>query len=122
MDISLVLSRNYPGAEWTLNGDSYAGLTWLSEGDAPSEAELQAEWSQVEFEVAYEAVQKQRQAAYQAESDPVFFNYQRGEASEADWLAAVEAVKVANPYPVDPSTVEPEIEVVVEPVIEEVVE
>jgi hypothetical protein len=24
-------------------------------------------------------------------------------------LAAVEAVKVANPYPVDPSTVEPEI-------------
>jgi hypothetical protein len=115
MNISLILSRKYPGAEWTLNGDSYDGLTWLSEGDAPSEAELQAEWAQVEFEVAFEAVQKQRQAAYQSESDPVFFDFQRGEALEADWLAAVEAVKVAYPYPVDPSTVEPEI---VEPEIE----
>jgi hypothetical protein len=28
-----------------------------------------------------------------------------------EWLDAVEAVKVAHPYPVDPSTVEPEIEV-----------
>jgi hypothetical protein len=116
MDITLVLSRRYPGAEWTLNGDSYDGLTWLSEGDAPSEAELSAEWAQVEFEVAFEAVQKQRQAAYQSSSDPVFFDFQRGEASEADWLAAVEAVKVAYPYPVDPSTVEPEP--VVEPVEE----
>jgi hypothetical protein len=114
MDIPTILTRKYSGSEWTLNGDSYDGLTWLSDGDAPTEAELQAEWAQVEFEVAYEAVQKQRQAAYQAESDPVFFDYQRGEATEADWLAAVEAVKVAHPYPVDPSTVEP----VVEPEIE----
>jgi hypothetical protein len=111
MDISLILSRKYPGAEWTLNGDSYAGLTWLSEGDAPSEAELQAEWAQVEFEVAYEAVERARAAAYRETSDPIFFQYQRGEVTEAEWFAAVEAVKVAYPYPVDPSTVEPEIEV-----------
>jgi hypothetical protein len=109
MDITLVLSRRYPGAEWTLNGDTYDGLVWLSEGDAPSEAELSAEWAQVEFEVAYEAVETARATAYQAESDPIFFQYQRGDATEADWLAAVEAVKVAYPYPVDPSTVEPEI-------------
>jgi hypothetical protein len=108
MDIPKILERRYPDARWTLNGDSYAGLTWLSEGDAPTEAELSAEWAQVEYEVAYEAVQKQRQAAYQAESDPVFFDYQRGDATEQEWLDAVEAVKVANPYPVDPSTVEPE--------------
>ena len=106
MDITLILSRKYPGAEWTLNGDSYAGLTWLSEGDAPSEAELQAEWAQVEFEVAYEAVETARATAYRETSDPIFFQYQRGDATEAEWLDAVEAVKVANPYPVDPSTVE----------------
>ncbi len=106
MDIPMILSRRYPGAEWTLNGDSYSGLTWLSEGDAPTEAELQAEWAQVEYEVAYEAVQKQRQAAYQAESDPVFFDYQRGDKTEAEWLAAVEAVKAAHPYPAEVGAVE----------------
>jgi hypothetical protein len=107
MDISLILSRRYPGAEWTLNGDSYAGLTWLSEGDAPSEAELQAEWAQVEFEVAYEAVETARTVAYRDTSDPIFFQYQRGDKTEAEWLDAVEAVKVANPYPV--VVVEPDL-------------
>jgi hypothetical protein len=106
MDIPKILSRRHPGAEWTLNGDTYAGLTWLSEGDAPSEAELQAEWAQVEFEVAYEAVETARAVAYRETSDPIFFQYQRGDKTEAEWLDAVEAVKVANPYPVDPSTAE----------------
>ena len=106
MDIPLILSRKYPGAEWTLNGDTYDGLTWLSEGDAPSEAELSAEWAQVEFEVAYEAVEQARATAYRETSDPIFFQYQRGDKTEADWLAAVEGVKTAHPYPVDPSTVE----------------
>ena len=106
MDISLVLSRKYPGAEWTLNGDSYAGLTWLSEGDAPTEAELQAEWAQVEFQVAYEAVETARAVAYRDTSDPIFFQYQRGDKTEAEWLDAVEAVKVSNPYPVEPEIVE----------------
>ena len=106
MDITKILTRKYPGAEWTLNGETYAGLTWLSDGDAPSEAELQAEWAQVEFEVAYEAVETARATAYRDTADPIFFQYQRGDKTEAEWLDAVEAVKVTNPYPVDPSTVE----------------
>jgi hypothetical protein len=106
MDIPMILTMRYPGAEWTLNGDTYSGLTWLSDGDAPTEAELQAEWEQVQYEVAYEQVEKARQAAYQTESDPVFFQFQRGSATEQDWLDAVEAVKTAHPYPVDPATVE----------------
>lgn len=110
MDIPMILTRRYPGSEWTLDGDSYSGLTWLSEGDAPTLAELEAEWAQVEYEVAFEAVEMARQAAYQKESDPVFFSFQRGEATEADWLAAVEGVKTAHPYPVDPATVEPVVE------------
>ena len=122
MDISLVLSRRYPDAEWTLNGDSYSGLTWLSDGDAPTLAELEAEWVQVEYEVAYEAVQKARQAAYQAESDPIFFDFQRGEVTEQEWLDAVQAVKDAHPYPVDPSTIVVEPEPVVDDEVSEPVE
>ena len=122
MDISKILTRRYPDAEWTLNGDSYSGLTWLSDGDAPTLAELEAVWAQVEYEVAYEAVQKARQAAYQSESDPVFFDYQRGEVTEQDWLDAVQAVKDAHPYPVDPSTVVVEPEPVVDDEVSEPVE
>jgi hypothetical protein len=99
MDISLILSRKYAGSEWALNGDSYDGLVWLSEGDAPTEAELAALWSAVQFEVAYEAVEHARAAAYRQSSDPIFFQFQRGDATEAEWLAAVQAVKDANPYP-----------------------
>ena len=58
MDISLVLSRRYPDAEWTLNGDSYAGLTWLSEGNAPTLAEIEALWPAVQQEIAVEAQAK----------------------------------------------------------------
>ena len=99
MDIAQILSKRYPNAEWTLDGDNYSGLTWLSDTPKPTLAELQGEWAQVEYEVAYAAVQKQRQAAYQSESDPVFFDFQRGEVTEQDWLDAVQAVKDAHPYP-----------------------
>lgn len=120
MDIAQILTQRYEGSEWTLDGDNYSGLTWLSDTPKPTLAELQGEWAQVEYEVAYAAVQGQRQAAYQSESDPVFFDFQRGEVTEQDWLDAVQAVKDAHPYPVDPSTiVEPEV---VEPVENEVVE
>lgn len=99
MDIAQILTQRYPDAEWTLNGDNYNGLTWLSDTPKPTLADLQAEWAQVEYEVAYAAVQAKRQAAYQSESDPVFFDYQRGEVTEQVWLDAVQAVKDAHPYP-----------------------
>ena len=41
-----------------------------------------------------------RKAEYQSISDPIFFQWQRGEKTKEDWLAAVEAINNANPYPV----------------------
>jgi len=99
MDISKVLERRYSGTEWTLNGDDYAGLTWLSEGEPPTEAELEGLWPEVQHEVAYEQVEQARQVAYRETADPIFFEYQRGDKTEAEWLAAVQAVKDAHPYP-----------------------
>ena len=49
MDIAQILSRKFEGAEWTLNGDDYAGLTWLSESKQPTEKELEALWPQVQY-------------------------------------------------------------------------
>jgi hypothetical protein len=102
MDIANILSRKFEGAEWTLDGDDYAGLTWLSDSAKPTEAELEALWPEVQYEVAYEQVEQARQVAYRETSDPIFFEYQRGDKTEAEWLAAVQAVKTAHPYPTPP--------------------
>jgi hypothetical protein len=102
MDISLILSNNYVGSEWTLNGDDYSGLIWLDNSPKPTEDELQAQWAGVQYKVAYDAVIVARQSAYQQISDPIFFQYQRGEKTEQDWLDSVAAVNDANPYPVAP--------------------
>ena len=55
MDIGKILSRRYPEAEWTLNGDDYAGLTWLSGTAKPTEAALSKVWASVQDEIAAEA-------------------------------------------------------------------
>ena len=99
MDISQVLARKYPGTEWTLNRDEYAGLTWLSDTPKPKKAELEALWPEVQAATARAEVERARQAAYQQSADPLFFEYQRGDKTEAEWLAAVQAVKDAHPYP-----------------------
>lgn len=44
VDYSAVLVTNYPGTLWTLNGDEYDGLTWLSDTPKPTKDELDALW------------------------------------------------------------------------------
>jgi hypothetical protein len=48
IDYPVVLAANYPDAEWTLDGDTYAGLTWLSDAPKPTQAELDAAWPAVQ--------------------------------------------------------------------------
>ena len=98
-DYSAVLIANYAAAEWTLNGDTYDGLDWIGPGDKPSQAELDAAWPAVQHAKQVAAVQNARRAAYASESDPLFFDWQRGEGTEQAWLDAVAAVKAAHPYP-----------------------
>ena len=47
-DYAAVLSENYPDSQWTLNGDTYEGLTWLSDSPKPSQADLDAAWPAVQ--------------------------------------------------------------------------
>ena len=47
-----ILSVNYVGSEWTLNGDSYDGLTWLSDTPKPTQAELDALWESTQAALA----------------------------------------------------------------------
>jgi hypothetical protein len=100
MDISAILSTNYVGCVWSLAGNEYENLDWLDDSPKPTEAELLAQWDAVEYQRDYDAITFARQSAYQQTADPIFMQYQRGEATEKEWLDAVEAVKDANPYPV----------------------
>lgn len=100
MDIAQILTQRYEGSEWTLDGNNYSSLTWLSDTPKPTLEELQLQWEDVEFEIEVERVQALRKAAYQNESDPIFFDWQRGEVMEQEWLDSVQAIKDRYPYPV----------------------
>lgn len=102
MDISAILSEKYVGAQWTLNGDDYEGLEWLDQSAKPTKKALEALWPEVQYNRTVKAVESARAVAYRETADPLFFQFQRGEVTEAEWLAAVEAVKVAHPYPEAP--------------------
>ncbi len=71
--------------------------------DVPLTPEQESEREAYEagaYQREYDTVTAMRQAGYQSTSDPIFMQYQRGEATEQQWLDAVQAVKEANPYPV----------------------
>lgn len=49
----------------------------------------------------HEGQEAARKAAYVAEADPLFFMSQRGEATEAEWLAKIDEIKARYPYPAE---------------------
>jgi hypothetical protein len=51
MDLTLILNTKYRDSLWTLDGDDYAGLTWLSETPKPSKKTLEDLWPTVVAEV-----------------------------------------------------------------------
>jgi len=88
IDLTKPLFALFPTAKWTLNGDTYAGLTWLSENVAkPSEQEL-LDW------VDPNAYKAQRAAAYPSIPDQLDLLYHGGMDA---WKAAITAVKTQFP-------------------------
>jgi hypothetical protein len=57
IDYTLILRKRY-SAEWTLNGDDYANLVWLSDSPKPTKQELDALWQSVLDEVEEEKTAK----------------------------------------------------------------
>jgi hypothetical protein len=58
IDYSLILTRRYSGKEWTLDGDEYTGLTWMSDTAKPSKATLDGLWASVQQDIADETTAK----------------------------------------------------------------
>jgi hypothetical protein len=105
-DYAAVLTALYPECVWSLNDNDLNTLTWdKSNADPkPTKAVLDAAAPQVAYDREYAQVRAARHAAYAAADGPdaIFLQWQRGDATEQDWLDAVQAVKDAHPYPPAP--------------------
>ena len=90
IDLTKPLFTLYPTAKWTLNGDTYAGLTWLSEDiQKPTEQELTS-WTDPKAYVA------KRVAEYPTIGDQLDALWKGGDA-QTEMLAKVMAVKAKYP-------------------------
>jgi hypothetical protein len=47
IDYTLIFQIKYPNSSWSLNGDSYEGLTWYSDSHKPTKEELDSQWDEV---------------------------------------------------------------------------
>jgi len=103
-DYAAVLAAIRPNAQWTLDGDDYAGLTWLDDTSKPTKKTLDDAWPQVKYAREKAAIEAQRRARYQAETDGLYFEAMREDTpSLAAWRAAVDQIKADLPYPEEPA-------------------
>jgi len=104
IDYSQILSINYVGKEWTLNGDSYDGLTWLSDTPKPTQAELDALAASTQETAAKENCKKQAsKLLYETDwttipdvADPANSPYLTNQAAFIAWRSQIRALAV-NP-------------------------
>lgn len=69
----------------------------------PEEIEERSIWEAGQYQREYDLVTENRRLAYQTESDPIFFQWQRGETyTEEDWKAKVDEINERLPYPTPP--------------------
>jgi hypothetical protein len=99
-DLARILSAIRPGAGWTLEGDTLAGLTWLDpEQPCPTPEEIDAARPAVLAALALAEVQAQRAAAYREEADPLYFQEQAGEVPAGTWAAKRDEIRDRLPLP-----------------------
>jgi len=89
-----------PGAEWTLTGDEYAGLTWISEDiKQPTQAAVAKEVKRLQAEYDAAEYQRLRAAEYPSINDYIDGVVKGDEAQVAAYVAACLAVKAKYPKP-----------------------
>jgi len=104
IDYTAILTANYAGALWNMSGDTYEGLTWLDTTPKPKQEELDAQWPQIDYNNTVTNISNTRHKEYVRYTDGIYFAWQRGDATQQEWLDGVAKIKAENPYPPAPST------------------
>lgn len=81
-----------PEAEWTLNGDTFEGLTWLSEGEPPTESEIMAEIARLQPIAEYRQNRKNAYPALEEQLDMIYHNINQ-------WKTHIQNIKERFPKP-----------------------
>ena len=93
--IDLAILSLIPGAEWTLDGDTYEGLNWLDENQTkPTVEEINAEILRLQQEYEDKSYQRLRQKEYPSFANQFDLLYHGGYDA---WKSAIDSVK--NKYP-----------------------
>jgi hypothetical protein len=100
----LTLQAVTPGALYCLAGTDYENILWEDSRPKPTQAELDAALPSATYAAQVQQVETTRRVQYEAQSDGLFFEWQRGTNTKEAWESAVQAVKDANPYPPAPPT------------------
>lgn len=102
MDILTIFQAIYninPDAKYSMAGSDISTITWKDDhtGVTPSTAEIQAEYDAIIAAKPQAEVDANRLAAYQKESDPLYFKWKAGEATEQQWLDKRAEIKTRYP-------------------------
>jgi hypothetical protein len=98
MDIAMILHKIRPSSAWSLKENKYETLDWKDSIPKPTYEEIVEAWDRVQEELDKENVERLRRAAYQKEADPLFFEFQRGDSTEQEWLDKIAEIKARYPY------------------------
>lgn len=90
-----VLSKYYSDCQWSLNGNSYDGITWLDKiKEKPTKEDIEEYLQALQYEEESLAYQQARKSAYPSIEDQLDMLYHLGYDG---WKKEIEAVKIAFP-------------------------
>jgi len=96
-DIPAALTELRPGAEWTLRGETYAGLEWLdSKQTKPTESEVNAKCAELKTAYDNKKYQRDRATEYPSVVDQLDDIYHNGIDA---WKATIKTTKDKYPKP-----------------------
>jgi len=104
-DLLLQIVRTLvPNAELVIRGfvensDDYENkVEWFDVRPQPSWADIETARPSVQTAIANRNAQNLRRSAFQAEADPVYFEWQRGETTEQAWRDKCDEIRARYPY------------------------
>ncbi len=96
-DLTKAIESLYPFAQWTINGDSYDSLDWISTDiPKPTLEELEIECDRLQAEFNSKEYQRLRAAEYPSFADQFDLLYHGGYDA---WKAEIQGVKDKYPKP-----------------------
>jgi hypothetical protein len=104
MDYALVLTHHpdYAGRRCSIINNDYATLVIHDDGPKPTKKSLEDRYPAVAYQLEHAAVEAARRAAYQAQTDGMYFHAIRHAEPLTEWEQAVAAIKIQYPYPEAP--------------------